>query len=212
MKKVTLLLTCAIIAIQFSCNTGSKSNAQTPKAVVLTSTERKALNIFFSNFAEANVKSFTQSNGINDAEMINFGILHNYINSHSKFEPAGEYDVKIKKSFLDETAKKYFGKTIANHKSIEGVAYSNGYYTIPQSDGEAYTFAQIGDLMDIGNSKFTADVNVYTAGSGWTGDAHAKPSTWGKGEDAPILSYKVKTIVTKNTNGKYILNEYVIAP
>ncbi len=209
MGKTTFLLTCTLMVILFSCFLVSKSNAQTPKVMVLNVTEQKALNIFFSNFAEANIESFTQSNGIDDAALINFAILHNYINCHSKFEQEGDYDVKIKKSYLEETAKKYFGKAIVNHKSVEGAKYSNGYYIIPQSDGEAYTFAQVEKFYDIGNSKFTADVNVYTAYSGWVGDPHAKPSTWGKGDDTPSLSFKVKAIVSKNTNGKYVLLEYI---
>jgi hypothetical protein len=211
MKKVTLLLVCAIIVSFLCCNPGSKSNAQTPMAVTLSLTEQKKLNTFFSNFAEASLESFTQSEGIKDEALISFALTHNYINCHNKFEPQGDYDVKIKKSYLEETVIKYFGKTISNHKSVEGATYNNGYYTIPQSDGEAYTFAQVEKFNDIGDSKFTADVNVYTAFSGWAGDPHAKPASWGKDEDVPTLSYKVKAIVSKNTNGKYILIEYIKA-
>lgn len=209
MKCTNLLLFCILAAIIFSCNPGTKSDAQNPKVVSLNTTEQNALNTFFSNFAEANIGSFTQTNGISDAELINFAIMHNNINCQNKFEPQGDNDIKIKKSHLDETAKKYFGKTVTNHKSIEGVAYSNGYYTIPRSDGEAYTFAQVDKFYDLGASKYAADVIVYTTGSGWTGDPHSKPSSWAKEEDVPVLSYKVKAIVLKNTNGKYTLLEYI---
>jgi len=221
MKK-TFMFVC-IVTLLTACNSadnnkpeGSKDSSAasqpTNKAVAvnLSKSQQKEFDTFFSNFAEANLESFTQKNGISNEELIRFGIMHNYINRKHNFVRVDDNNVKIKKEYIEESAKKYFGKSIQNHKTIEGVAYSNGYYSMPQADGEAFSFAQINKLSDIGGNKFEAEVNVYTAGSGWTGNTHDNPANYAKdAADGPQLSVKVKALVLKDASGKYQLLEYV---
>ena len=71
---------------------------------------------------------------------------------------------------------------------------------MPNADGEAYTFSQVERLTDIGGDKYIAYINVYTASSGWTGNQHGSPKSWGSGEDKPELSGKYKATF-KKTNG-----------
>ncbi len=217
MKKIFFAIFAAIFIV--SCN--SKDNKQTSESsdsdkkvdenrvVNLNIEDKKTLNTFFSNFSETDLKSFTLDKGPSNEELIRFGVMHNYINKFSKFEKLDEYNVKIKKELVDETSKKYFGKTILNHKAIDGIKFSKGFYSIPLADGEAYTFSQIDQLFDIGEQKYRAEVTVYTASSGWTGDSHADPATYGKELDGPKVAYKVKAVILKNEIGKYTLLEYV---
>lgn len=217
MKKTILAIFAAIFMVACNSTDSKQSSESSDKenkvnestVVNLNIEDKKALNIFFSNFSETDLKSFTQDKGAGDEEMIRFGVLHNYINKFSKFEKLDEYNVKIKKEFVDETSKKYFGKTILNHKAIEGIKFSKGFYSIPLADGEAYTFSQIDQLFDIGEQKYKAEVTVYTASSGWTGDSHADPATYGKEVDGPKAAYKVKAVILKNDKGEYTLLEYV---
>lgn len=194
-------------------NDSTESTTTTPAKAVdvtLNMSQQKELDTFFSNFAEMSLESFTQKAGISNEELIRFSVMHNYINRAHCFVKVDDYNVKIKKEHLEESAKKYFGKSIQSHKSIEGVAYSNGYYTMPRADGEAFSFAQIDKLSDIGDHRFEALVNVYTAGSGWTGNTHDNPANYAKDpEGGPQLSYKVKALILKDSNGKYQLLEYL---
>ena len=222
MKKI--LLFCTAVCILAACSSTSDNKTsenkkdstvieQTPtsgKEVKLNVTEKKALDTFFSNFAEADLGSFTQTDGIKNEEMINFGILHNYINKRKVFVNVDENTIKIKKEYIEESVNKFFGKKSIKHKSIEGVAYSNGYYTMPLADGETFRFAQIAKLVDLGSQKFEAEVNLFSASSGWTGDTHADPSTYAKMDmgDAPSVDSKVKAILLKDEKGKYTLLEY----
>ncbi len=216
MKKIKLLLACTIIISMFSCNSSTKKTdsenkeieKNEPVKVELNTKEQKDLNLFFSNFAEVNLASFTQEKGIGDAELIRFAVMHNYINNNKRFVSVGENNSEIKKDFIDESAKKYFGKSVSNHQSVDGAEYGNGFYTVPDAGGEAYTFAQVVNFSDLGDADYKAELKVYTAGSGWTGDANADPSKWSQ-DDAPALSYKVNAVVTKTENNKYILKEYV---
>ncbi len=223
MKKI--LLFCTAVCILAACSSTSdnktsenkedstviEQNPATGNDVKLSTTDKRALDTFFSNFAEVGLGSFTQSDGIKNEEMINFGILHNYINKRKVFVNVDENTVKIKKEYIEESVNKYFGKKSIKHKSIEGVAYSNGYYTMPLADGETFRFAQIAKLVDLGSQKFEAQVNVFSASSGWTGDTHANPSAYATTDigDAPSVDSKVKAILLKDEKGKYTLLEYV---
>ena len=209
MKKIIFIFLGLITTVLISCN--SNQNASKENTVQeekkLSASEQKKLNIYFSNFAEAMLESFNEREEIKNDELIRFGIMFNYINNRKKFENIDEYNVKIKKETIEETAQRFFEKSIKNHKSVEGVGYNNGYYSLPLADGEAYTFAQVDNFTELEDSKYAATLSVYTAGSGWTGDAHANPSTWNN-EDKPTIAYKVNAKVIKK-DANYILIEYI---
>jgi len=182
------------------------------KVVTLSSAEHKKLNIFFSNFSEAYIEPFTEGN-IPDEELIKFGVLHNFKNNFKLFENMGD-ELKIKAGAISKSIEKYFGKTFSAHKSTKDYRYKGGYYFIPNADGEAYTFSQVASISDAGGDKYTALINVYTASSGWTGDEHANPKTWGEdGEEKPELTGKFKATFSKTSdkNGEtvYKLIDYL---
>jgi len=190
-----------------------KENTAAGKIVTLSADEQKKLNTFFSNFSEAYLEPFTSGN-ITDDELIKFGILHNYNNNFRLFEKAGENELKIKDALISKSIEKYFGKTFSAHKSTKDYKYKNGYYFIPNADGEAYTFSQVTSLSDIGGDRYIAYINVYTASSGWTGNEHDNPKNWGAdGGEKPELTSKLKATFTK-TNGSngesiYKLIDYI---
>jgi len=177
------------------------------KPMNLSTEEVKKLNTFFSNFSEVMLSDFKR-NEIPDNKLISFGVFHNHINNYKKFEKEGEYDIKIKKEYVEESVQKYFNLKITNHQSTDEIIYKNGYYIITNSSGEAYFFSQLVNLYDIGNDEFLADVNIYAAGSGWTGDSHASPQTWDKNDEVPQL-YSTMSAIVKKTNDNYILLEYL---
>jgi hypothetical protein len=183
------------------------------KEVKLAAADKKAMNTFFSNFSEAFVKPFTKT-GLADSDLIQFGVSHNYINKKKLFAKTGKENlVKIKAAHIDEAVSKYFGVTVKNHKSVEGIVYKDGWYFMTEASGEAFIFSQTLNLYDIGNNMFTSSVNVYTASSGWTGNVHGSQKEWKKGadNDAPELSAVMKATlrkVTENGKSRYILIEY----
>jgi len=61
---------------------------------------------------------------------------------------------------------------------------------------------------------YTAIVNVYSAGSGWTGDVHGTEKEWGKAspDDVPQISQVMKATlkkVTEKGKSRYILIDYL---
>lgn len=191
-----------------------KENSSDSKEVKLPRDEQKKLNIFFSNFSEVYLKPFI-AGSIADEDLINFGVLHNYKNNFKLFEKVDNYNLEIKGNSVSASIQKYFGRDVSKHLSTSDFKYKNGYYYIPQADGEAYTFSQVERLIDIGNDRYTAYINVYTASSGWTGDAQASPKEWknGEGGDKPELIEKFKATFIKGNGAKgesvYTLVDYI---
>jgi len=190
----------------------SKENATQKESsgtdVKLSAAEQKKLNVFFSNFSEVGMAPFARGK-VSDETLINFGVLHLYKNSNSLFEKTDAANAKIKEDKVSGAAQKYFGLNITSHKSTDRFKYKNGYYFIPLADGEAYTFSQVERITDIGGDLYTAYVNVYNAGSGWTGDVNGSRKDWEKdGGEIPELTGKYKAVFEKK-NDVNILLEYL---
>ncbi len=210
MKRVWIFIGIFLLSL-FCVNSVFSQNSG--KQLKLSPQEIKMLNTFLSNFSEVSLEPFTGEN-LNDKELIRFGVDHNYRNNEKLFVKSGkENQVKIKESYVDESVKKFFGRKIQKHQSAEGIEYKNGWYFIPEASGESFSFSQISDFYDNGHSIFTAMVNVYTAGSGWTGNVHGTVKEWEKtsGDDVPELTCVMKAVlhkVTEKGKSRYILLEY----
>ncbi|MBS1169672.1 MAG: hypothetical protein H6R01_590 [Burkholderiaceae bacterium] len=176
--------------------------------------EIKKLNIFLSNFSEVFMQPFT-SRSLNDAQLIQFAVAHNYQNREKLFEkfPDGE-KARLKEKHVAESARKYFGRNITKHQSAGDYTYRNGYYYLTPSSGEMQQFSQASNVRHLGDDRYAVDVNVFAASSGWVGSITGTPATWKQGnDDVPELAYKMKATVAKkiDANGKatYTLLEYV---
>jgi hypothetical protein len=180
----------------------------TANEVNLNAEEKKRLNVFFSNFSEVGLPSFTSGKASED-DLINFGVLHLYKNNNDSFEKEDAVNAKIKVDKVSASVQKYFGKGISTNKSTSQFKFKNGYYFILLADGDAYTFSQVERLTDNGGDRYTAYVNVYTAGSGWAGNAHGSLKEWqANGDEVPELTGKFKAVFEKK-NTENVLIEYV---
>lgn len=184
------------------------------KEVILKQADKQMMDTYFSNFSEVFVEPF-EKDGINDSSIIKFAVSHNYRNNEKRFVKGGkEYQVKIKASYIDESAEKFFGKKIKMHQSVEGIDYKDGWYFITNASGEVYNFSQILSLCDKGNGFFSAKVNIYSAGSGWTGNVHGTEKEWRKEspDDVPRLSEVISATLRKvkgKGQARYILIDYL---
>ena len=214
--RICTVVMSVMMSIVFTAMTlpGIAVAQSTPNEIRLKADEQKKLNVFFSNFSEAFVEPFHQ-NTLTDHTLIRFGMAHNYANRAKLFEKIenGEKS-RIRASYIDESAKKYFGRNIAKHQTSGEYQYRNGFYDIVNASGEMQQFSQATRVVDLGGNRYAVDINVYSASSGWVGSMHGTPQSWKKsGEEIPALSQKMKAIVAKTTgaDGKpsYILLEYL---
>lgn len=193
---------------QLSKNNEPQSAAQ-EKEINMDQDTKKKLDTFFSNFSEVSLKPFEKGQ-ISESELIWFGIYHNWLNNYNLFTIEGS------KAYIGEDAvyssiKKYFGVEV--NKPASGFSYSNGLYQITAATGEAYRFSQIVKLVDKGNGFFAADVNLYEASSGFTGNPHGTVEEW-KSEaegpyDIPEMTGRMKATIKKAEDGRYVLVDYL---
>ena len=84
-------------------STIKKDESKTSKEVSLSTEEQKKINIFFSNFSEAGLEPF-KSDQITDEMLINFGVIHSYINNRKSFEKADNSKLKLKDEIVNTAA------------------------------------------------------------------------------------------------------------
>ena len=174
--------------------------------------EWKKLNVFFSNFSEVFLDSFSEGEVTND-ELIRYGISHNYHNNPNLIEKVSSTSGRLAARYVEASVKKYFGIAQVMHHSIEWHDYKDGYYSIAYASGEAYCFSQVTKLIDVGEGDYDAYANVYVASSGFIGDPHGTESLWKESEeDPPDLGYRIRGVIRKvHEDGKsrYVLLEYL---
>lgn len=171
-------------------------------AIKLEPAKQKKLNIFFSNFSEADVTSFAQGE-LSDQAMIDFALRHVYINNFKSLKKSKDGSSVIATSKqIDTATMKYFGKKVKQHKESS--------YTIPCADGEAFYFSQLDALEDLGNKTFKATGTIYSTGSGGTPDVHGTPADWEKAEEDVAVTNKFSALI-KSEGERYLLVEYSLA-
>lgn len=206
-KKIITLVRIIFIILLLSINVFGEV-----REIRLTPEEWKKLNVFFSNFSEVSLEPFEQ-NKITNKELIKFGVRHNLLNNYRLFQRNKSY-LKINRKYVQDSIEKYFGIKNIIHESAGDLIYKDGYYLVPEQDGEVYIFTQVYKFVDIGNSFYVAYLNIYCAGSGFTGDPHGNIKTWNEVRDGdiPELLGKMKATiqkVTSNNNSRYILIDYM---
>lgn len=129
--------------------------------------EKKALNIFFSNFSEANFGNF-DIGGYDEDELINFAIKHNRINYQKRIQLNGNRE-ELEGSYVSQTIDRFFDLSVDN-RSISGYEFRNGNYNWPAADGEQFwEFTQVDNLYDNRDGTFTVRLSIYSAGFEYEG-------------------------------------------
>lgn len=145
---------------------------QPPREAGLPAAEWRALNVFFSNFAEAGVEPFARG-ALTDEVKIRFGLLHTLINAPQRVERAGGTNERIAAAHVDAAAVKYFGSGIGRLRSLPGYRLAGRHYVFPGADGEGRSFAHVARWAPAGD-EFSADVSLFV-GEDVDGDVYGVP-------------------------------------
>lgn len=164
--------------------------------------EKKNLNTFFSNFSEANMKSFVQG-GLSQEAMLDFSLRHAYINRFKSLKKAKDgRNVLVPSEMVDNATIRFFNATLKSHAKKE--------YPVPMADGEAYIFSQIVKLIDLGDYVYRAEGIIYFTSSGDTVNPQATPAQWKKaGAEVDVLGSFTAKI--EAVDERYVLLEYKVA-
>ena len=149
------------------------SLAMAQAEIKLSAGEKKQLDTFFSNFSEANLKSFKQ-NSLSQEALLNFALDHIYKNDYKSLKHSKDGNSAIiPAALVDQVTEKYFGQKLKKHEKAE--------YPVPEASGEAYIFSQITRLLGAGQDLFQAEGVIYMTGSGGTPDPARHPGSLEKG-------------------------------
>ncbi|MFF2909184.1 hypothetical protein [Paenibacillus sp. NPDC057934] len=176
----------------------------------MDNSKKQALNTFFSNFSEVNFGNFN-SKGYKDSDLINFSILHNYINADNKIKVEGSY-FTIKDSYVAESVKKYFGLTI-KHQKTDRYSYSNGTYKWPAASGEpSPNFSQAVTMYKNKDGSYSVSLEIYNAATDYEGDKmiYKPKNLWGKDFKPELIGRATAIIKMVKINDKqtYQLIQY----
>lgn len=251
MRKILIgiLIILGIIVVGCSMNNGAKTSDISTEELVKVNTNYnentklenidldkeswEKLNIFFSNFSEADVPFFEKDKLVEE-ELILFGIRHNILNNPKRIDD----DNKISSKYVEESVKKYFGKEILNHKTVKAYEigddigyfeYNSGYYSFRRDasyqidpytcpTGETFMFSQVRKIQyDIENKVYNVSVDIYDyyPDMDFNGDIYSEePKEWilktkpENRDNIPTVRYKVTATIEKLMDGRYILIDY----
>ncbi len=169
----------------------------TVQAKEFSNAQMKKMSVFLSNFTELYFYNFSAKEILNEknpADMIRFGIWHNYINNYkSRIKPAGN-KLSIDGKFVKESVKKYFNYNIKNLKSVGRFTYDGKKYTFDGADGEAIYYAKVTSAKTIADGVIEMKGYLYNADDesdrNGTFTALAKPYTYGGKNTWSIISMK----------------------
>ncbi|CAH2213488.1 hypothetical protein [Tepidibacter aestuarii] len=191
----------------------------------------KTLNIFFSNFSEADVPFF-EKDGLKEDEMIAFGIRHNILNNPKRIVN----DEKISSKYVEDSCEKYFGKRISQNKTVKAYEvdsdvgyyeYNSGYYFIGENEqyqidpyrhptGETDKFSQVTKFQyNKEQNVYKASINIYSfyPDSDFNGEIYdEKPKEWelrNEPEYIPTVCDKAIETIERLDDGRYILIDYM---
>jgi hypothetical protein len=168
MKKITMFLT-VLSLFAFSC-------AAFGAAKGFSAAELKKMSTFLSNFTELGFMDFDAealTNEEDPADMIRFGIRHNYINNYkSRIARCKKKDCEwgslvIEGKYVTETIKKYFDvdyKKLASVTESDPPYYYDGkYYHFDGADGEAVYYARVDDAARDSEGRIVMQGEIYNA-------------------------------------------------
>ena len=204
MKKLLSFLFVSMLLVFFALPAGAATRWE------LDAAERKQLDTFFSNFAEARIGSFVTNNEIPMETFVQFGVQHNLINRYYDLVNVHEYYSGVKKEAVEAAVYKYFGKRI-NAVSTNRYKLENNLYVVPKAGGEGVKFAQVAEWNNNGNGVWTGIANIYKASSGFN-NPYGTPEEWKKyPEDIPELVARYMFTVTRSPSDadRYVLVEWL---
>ena len=149
--------------------TNDNVNKPESKNMILSmpETDRRAANIFFSNFSEAFFWEYSRENK-DDDYLISFAFIHNLLNNADEIIWQQDRD-GISGKAVNRTLDKYFGVTIplksTSNADGDPWIYEDNVFWKPASDGESFDyFSIVSDMYDMGDGTLQAKYDVFYAG------------------------------------------------
>ncbi len=168
-RLVTIMVACSLLI--FACGAAFAAADK-----VFSSAELKKMSTFLSNFTELGFMSFDAKELTNEkepADMIRFGIWHNYLNNYkSRIAQCKKKDCEwgslvIEGKYVTETIKKYFD---VDYKKLASVTesdppyfYDGKLYHFEGADGEAVYYARVDEAEKNSKGQIVMRGEIFNA-------------------------------------------------
>jgi len=133
----------------------------------LNRSERNALHVFFSNFAEAWLFEYNENDYDSNA-LINFALWHNYINYEDRWNSDLAPPGCLAKIYVDSVIERFFGIKNIDHTDYNREDQLNwseyfieGYYSYGVGEGDPLSFANVHALYNNNDGTYTAVYGSY---------------------------------------------------
>lgn len=200
MKKFLSYL-CAMLAAVMTLSSAASAAGD------FNAAELKKMSTFLSNFTELGFFDFDAkeiTNPDSPADMIRFGIRHNYINNYKsriapcKIKGCPYGGLVIEGKYVTESIKKYFDYDYKKLASVEDsdppYHYDGKFYHFGGADGEAVYFARVDKAVRNASGQIIMTGELYNADDEddilGTFEALAKPHKFGGKDTWAILSLR----------------------
>lgn len=180
----------------------------------MSTSERKKINIFLSNFSEVHFWDYDRYGDIDYYRLINFAYLHNAINT-GKIDYTEE-KIGIAGETAAATVKKYLGVNLPLKTTYDGYGraweYTDGWFwTEPEMGGLNAFFSIAHNMVDNGNGTYTVYFEVFSVDSADTTPSKCYEYTLAKAKLDCCYEYSGTAVVkekTYNGNKTYELISY----
>ncbi|MEI2397846.1 hypothetical protein V8V88_21545 [Paenibacillus phytohabitans] len=131
----------------------------------LSEAEQGKLGLFLSNFTELGMYKLDSSQ-LKPADLIRFGIWHNYINNYkSAISSTKGNKLFISQETVSASIKKYFNLSFTKHATVPEYQYNGKGYVFTGADGETPVYVRAHDVYQIAANQYKVDGSMYNPDS-----------------------------------------------
>ncbi len=184
-----------------------KQEAQEEAADILpqkTADEKRALNIFLSNFAETGyLKGEMPYTG--DEGKIDFAFTHLLINAQSRLAAVPDYDA-VSAAEVDKVLEKYFGSSVPHKtpKDSRKWTYVDGNFIARIPGGDSYgDFAVATSMKKLQDGNFEVTFHIYSHPDAYGGNIVNDPTLYSLTDSDAAASY------SRQAKGTAVIKEKV---
>ena len=131
----------------------------------MSNEQKRALNLFLSNFSEVCLMSYGHGDNDED-ELLYFGFKHNEYNSTGRVSVTNSGYYAISEADMDLTLQRYFGVNAPRHSNNE-VIYSENTYYFPLAAGQALSYFSVArNMTDNLDGTYTVEFEFFSDENG----------------------------------------------
>ena len=148
----------SLLVVFFMVSAGLAEAAGSGAKLSVSKQDIKRMSVFLSNFTEQGMMNIPDVSALTDAELVHFGVWHNYINNSKRIKNTSSHKLSLDAKIVAESVKKYFAIELkkTSFKSVnyfgQIFAYDGKNYIFDGADGDINPHAKVTEVYRAGNN------------------------------------------------------------